>query len=131
MESKESCIFPRLKAKNLVLSMQDLQCHTSILKKMQAKVIQFLCIFLFCVEVLFLLFKANYKIWGLNIFQYTYLYTAYTDDATSFLKNKNFIRQIIETLSTFSQYSCLKFNNENCKIVGTRVLKSVKVAVCW
>ena len=38
-----------LKAKNLVLSIQELQRHTSILKKVCAKVIQFLCIFLFYV----------------------------------------------------------------------------------
>ena len=38
-----------LKAKNLVLPIQELQRHTSILKKVCAKVIQFLCIFLFYV----------------------------------------------------------------------------------
>ena len=36
----------------------------------------------------------------------------------------------METLSTFSQYSCLKPNYEKCKIAGIGVLKSVKVAVC-
>ena len=63
-------------------------------------------LFILCLEVLFLLVKANHKIRGLNIFQYTYLYTAYADDTTFFLKNKNSIRQLMETLSTF--FSILK-----------------------
>ena len=41
-----------------------------------------------CLEVLFLLVKTNHKIWGVNIFQYTNLYTAYPDDTTFFLKIK-------------------------------------------
>ena len=44
-------------------------------------------VFISCLEVLFLLLKANHKIRGLNIFQYSYLYTAYANDATFFLKN--------------------------------------------
>ena len=40
--------------------------------------------FILCLEVLFLLDKANHKIWGVNIFQYTYLYTAYAYDTTFF-----------------------------------------------
>ena len=41
-------------------------------------------LFTLCLEVLFLLHKANHKIRGLNILQYTYLYTAYADDTTFF-----------------------------------------------
>ena len=40
-----------------------------------------------CLEVLFLLVKANDKIWSVNIFQCTYLYIAYAYD-TTFLKKK-------------------------------------------
>ena len=36
----------------------------------------------------------------------------------------------METFSAFSQCSCLKPNCEKCKIAGTGVLKSVKMAVC-
>ena len=36
----------------------------------------------------------------------------------------------METLSTFSQYCCLKPNYEKCEIAGIEVLKSHKVAVC-
>ena len=74
----------------------------------------------------FLHVEANYKIRGVDIFQYIYLYKAYADDAT-FLKNKNSFRQLIES---FSEYSCLKPNYEKCEIAEIRALKSVKVAVC-
>ena len=36
----------------------------------------------------------------------------------------------METLPTFSQYSCLKPSYEKCEIAGIGILKSVKVAVC-
>ena len=101
--------------------MQELQRHTSILKKVLAKVVQFLRIFLFYVlkchtKKTSLHVKANHKIRGVNIFQYICLYKAYVDDAT-FLKNKNSIRQLMES---FSQYSCLKPNYEKCEIAEIR-----------
>ena len=46
------------------------------------------------------------------------------------MKTKNFIKQLLETFSTFSQYSCLKANHEKCEIAGTGVLKIFKVAHC-
>ena len=56
-------------------------------------------LFILCLEVLFLLVKANHDIRGVNIFQYTYLYTAYADDITFFRKIKT-IWQLMETFST-------------------------------
>ena len=47
-----------------------------------------------------------------------------------FLKNKNSIRQLMETFFTFSQYSYLQPNYEKCEIAGIGVLKSVKVVAC-
>ena len=44
-------------------------------------------LFILCLEILFLLVKANHKIRGVNIFRYTYLHTAYADD-TTFLNKK-------------------------------------------
>ena len=41
-------------------------------------------LFILCLKVFFLLVKANHKIRGVNIFQYTYLYKAYADDTTFF-----------------------------------------------
>ena len=76
----------------------------------------FAYLFILCLEVSFLHVKANHKIRGVNIFQYICLYKAYVDDAT-FLKNKNSIRQLMES---FSQYSCLKPNYEKCETAEIR-----------
>ena len=84
-------------------------------------------LFILCLEVLFLHVIANHKKRGVNIFEYTCLYTAYADDAIFFLKNKNCITQLMGTFSTFSQYFFLKPSYEKCEIAGIRVLKSVKV----
>ena len=46
-----------------------------------------------------------------------------------FLKNKNSIRQLMETFPIFYQCSCLKPNYEKCGIAVIWVLKSVKMAV--
>ena len=86
-------------------------------------------LFILFYEVLLLPVKANDKTNGLNIFQY--LYTVYADDTTFLLKIKNSIRQLMETCSTFSPYSCLKSNPEKCEIARIGVLKSVKVAVWY
>ena len=71
--------------------------------------------FILCLEVLFLLVKANHKIRGVNIFQYTYSLCGWD---YLFLKNKNSIRQLMETCSTFFQYSFLKPNYEKCENGG-------------
>ena len=86
-------------------------------------------LFILCLEVSFLLVKANHKMPGMNISQYTYLYIAYADDTTFFLKNKTSIRQLMETFSTTSQFSYLKPNYKKCENSRIGALKSVKVAV--
>ena len=94
------------------------------LEKVRAKVIQFLLIFLFYVlKFCFYLLKLiiKYKAWT---------FTQLAGDTTFFLKNKNFVIQVMETFSTFSQYFYLKPNYEKCAIAGIGVLKSVKMAVC-
>ena len=109
--------------------MQELPRHNPIMKKVAHKGNPVsTCLFILCLEVSFLHVKANHKIPGGTFLQYTYLYRAYVDHAT-LLKNKNSIRQLMENLSTFSQYSCLKPNKEKYEIAEIRVLKSVKVAV--
>ena len=70
------------------------------LKKILAKLIQFQRTF-YISELSFLLVKTNHKIRGVNIFQYTYLFTVYAGDTTFFLKNKNSISHLMETFSTF------------------------------
>ena len=79
---------------------------------------------------MFILIKANKTVKGINIFEHTYLYSAFADDTTFFLRDKRSIKELINTFAKFSKYSGLKPNHEKCKIAGIGVLKSVKVAVC-
>ena len=87
-------------------------------------------LFILCLEIVFILFKANKRVKGINIFKHTYLYSAYADDTTFFLRDKRSIKELLNTFATFSKYSGLKPNHEKCEIAGIGVLKSVKVAVC-
>ena len=63
---------------------------------------------------------------GISIFEHTYLYSVYADDANFFLRYKKSVKELINTFATFSKYSGLK----KCEIASVGVLKSVKVAVC-
>ena len=45
-------------------------------------------VFVLCLEILFLNIKNEPKRERIEVFNYRYLYAAYTDDATFFLKNK-------------------------------------------
>ena len=64
---------------------------------------------------------------GINIFKHTYLYSAYADDTTFFLRDKRSIKELLNTFATFSKYSGLIPNHEKCEIAGIGVLK---VAFC-
>ena len=45
-------------------------------------------LFILCLEILFILIKSNRNIKGIKIFENSFLYTAYADDSTFFLKDK-------------------------------------------
>ena len=45
-------------------------------------------LFILVLEIVYLSIKENKKIKGLNIFNHTFLYTAYANDTTFFLKDK-------------------------------------------
>ena len=69
--------------------------------------------------------KNNPKIKGLNIFKHVFLYTAYADDTTFFLKDRNSIIELINELNTFSNFSVLKLNRTKLEIAGISVLNRV------
>ena len=87
-------------------------------------------LFIFAFEILFLLIKENPHIKGLNILDHCYLYSAYTDDTTFFLKDVNSIKEMVNSFHIFSSFSGLRPNLSKCEIAGIGVLKGVKVAVC-
>ena len=80
-------------------------------------------------EVLFILIKDNEKIQGLDILNYCFLYSAYADDSTFFLRN---IGSVIELARSFKElsFSDLSPNMSKCEIAGTGSLKGVEIAVC-
>ena len=59
-----------------------------------------------------------------------YLYSAYADDTTFFLKDTISIKNMVDTFHFFSDFSGLKPNLSKCEITGIGVLKGVQVTVC-
>ena len=62
-------------------------------------------LFILALEILFLLIKENPRIKGLNIFDHCYLYSAYADDTTFFLKDFNSIKEMVNSFHIFSRVS--------------------------
>ena len=79
---------------------------------------------------MFNLIKRNKNIHGLSFFDHTFLYTAYADDTTLFLKDKKSVKKVMNVFDTFSIYSGLKPNRSKCEIAGISVLKGVSMELC-
>ena len=87
-------------------------------------------LFIIAVRVVFRLTKETSNIEGSEIFQKTFIYTAYTDDTTFFLKNTESVINLLEIFKHYSHFSRLKSNRSKCEIAGIGVLKGIKVALC-
>ena len=59
-------------------------------------------LFIICLEVLFIFIKENKEIKGLDIFGSEYLYSAYADDTTFFLKGLSSIRELLKVIISYS-----------------------------
>ena len=79
---------------------------------------------------MFNLIKLNKDIHGLTFFDHTFLYTAYADDTTFFLKDKESVKKVMNVFDTFSIYSGLKPNKSKCKIAGIGILKGLAMELC-
>ena len=86
--------------------------------------------FILALEIFFIFVKNNPKVKGLNIFKHEFLYTAYADDSTFLLKDRNSIIELMSKLSTFSNFSRLKPSKKNYGITGIGVLNGVQAALC-
>ena len=64
------------------------------------------------------------------MFDYVFLYTAYADDSTFFLKDLASVKNLLDIFSYYSKYSGLKPNFSKCEIAGIGSLKVVEEAVC-
>ena len=71
-------------------------------------------LFIIALEVAFSLIKENPDIEGLKFFSHTFLYSAYADDTTFFLRNEKSATEVIKTFDKFSLFSGLKINNAKC-----------------
>ena len=67
---------------------------------------------------------------GITIFDYNYLYSAYADYTTFFLKNIISVKHMVDTFHFFSYFSGSKPNLTKSEIAGIGFLKGVQVAVC-
>ena len=75
-------------------------------------------LFILVLVIAFVLIKTNNNIEGLNIFNHNFLYTAYADDTTFFIKNVNSATEIIKTFDFFSFFLVLILIKQNSKSQG-------------
>ena len=64
-------------------------------------------LFILALEIFFIFVKNNPKVKGLNMFKHEFLYTAYADDTTFFLKDRNSVIELMNELNIFSNISRL------------------------
>ena len=86
-------------------------------------------LFILALEVLFVFIKSNENIKGIEIFKHAFLYTAYADDSTFFLRDIPSVKELINSFNQFYHFSGLKANIEKCEIAGIGSLKEVKEPV--
>ena len=58
-------------------------------------------LFILALEILFILIKSKPEIEGMTISDYNYLYSAYTDDTTLFLKDIISVKHMVDTFHFF------------------------------
>ena len=56
-------------------------------------------LFILCLEIIFILIKANKRVKGINIFEHTFWYSAYADDTTFFLRDKRSVKELFNTIA--------------------------------
>ena len=86
-------------------------------------------LFILVLEIVFNLIKQNKDIHGLTFFDHTFLYTAFADDTTFFLKDKESVKKVMNVFDNFSIYFGLKPIKDKCDIDGIGVLKGVSMEI--
>ena len=66
------------------------------------------CLFILALEILFLLIKETPRINGLNIFDHCYIYSAYADDTTFFLRDVSSVKELVNKFHIFSRFFRIK-----------------------
>ena len=87
-------------------------------------------LFILVLEILFLFVKKYLETKGIEIFENCFLYTAYANDTSLFLKDAQSIENLVEIFNNFSFFfSRLKPNLTKRQIAGVGALKGVQVIV--
>ena len=87
-------------------------------------------LFIIALEVLFTLIKSKDNINGIDLYGYSFSFTAYVDDSNFFLKGIASIRILVDTFKVFSCFSGAKPNINKCEIAGLGILRGAQEAVC-
>ena len=83
-------------------------------------------LFIIALEFMFIMIKNDNAIKPLEICDSKFLYSAYADDVSFYLKDYNSVRALSRVLETFSKYSDLRPNYDKCELAGIGALKGVK-----
>ena len=83
-------------------------------------------LFILVLEIVFLMIKTNQPP---KIFGHDFLYTAYADETTFLIRNKNSIMEPLNVFDIFSVISGLKTNKSKCETAGISNLKGVHIAL--
>ena len=87
-------------------------------------------LFIITLEVYFIMLRSNREIKQLNIFNDSFLLSAYADDTTFFVQDLASITLILDIFGVFSIFSGFKLNTSKCEVCGIGVLKGVNTALC-
>ena len=117
-------------SKNRVYWTMVLQQSILILKKVLVKVIRIVHICLFLHWKFFLTCQKTISWQNILKFLTVFLYTAYADDSTFFLKDLASVKNLLDVFSHYLKYSGLQLIFSKCEITGIGSLKGVEVAVC-
>ena len=77
-------------------------------------------------EGLLTLIKNKDNVNGIDLYDYSFLFTAYADDSTFFLKGIASVRILVDTFKVFSCIPGLKPNINKCEISGLGILKGAQ-----
>jgi hypothetical protein len=87
-------------------------------------------LFIIAIEALFISIEQNNNVKPLKLFDHSFLYTAYADDATFFLSDSESIKYLVQELKNFSKYSGLSPNYSKCEMCTIGILKGPVGALC-
>ena len=71
-------------------------------------------LFILPLEIAFSLIKNDSSIKCIKVFDYAFLYTAYVDDSTLFLKDLTSIKKLLNIFSYYLKFSGPKLNFSKC-----------------